>query len=192
MNFDDALNKLSIMSLIEYAKNISDLNNDLVYSSYSKLLNFSSSCVETKNENLLIGIAHMVYGWMPTMLEYREIIELDSFWENVKAGSLDINFLNMIKSSINNSIVGGSKFLHFLNPMEYAIFDSRVFSSITKSKSYEYNTNNVENYSKYIIKLRSMRNEANELKQYLIGKRLISHDIGLMRCMELCLFYNKN
>jgi hypothetical protein len=40
--------------------------------------------------------------------------------------SLTIGDLTMLKNCINNSIVGASKLLHFINPSLYAIWDSRV------------------------------------------------------------------
>lgn len=38
------------------------------------------------------------------------------------------NELLFLKRSFNNSLVGVSKLLHFINPRVYAIWDSRVFS----------------------------------------------------------------
>ena len=190
MDFEKALSQLTVEKIVEYANEIPDLRNDLVFQSYPHLLDFSKSCLANKNENCLIGIAHMVYGWMPTMLEYNQISNSDLFFKNVNNGSIEKDFLDMVKHSINNSIVGGSKFLHFLNPEEYAIFDSRVYKAITKSKSYDYNTNNVATYASYILRLRNIRDKAGKLRSLLIQKGLVSEKTSILRCIEMCLYYS--
>lgn len=192
MKFEKAIEKLTMNRLEFIAKNLPDVTNDKVYQSYSKLLQFSQASILNKTENTLIGIAHMAYGWMPTMLNYTEHKkDTDLFWQSITEGCLTLDFLEPIKESINNSIVGGSKFLHFVNPEDYAIFDSRVYKSIVGKKKYNYNVNACVNYVKYTEKLRSMRSGADNLKKILIQRDLATDETTLMRCMEMCLFYEK-
>lgn len=82
-----------------------------------------------------VAAAHMVYGWMPTVLELRTADAATPFaqeaaiLESVRNGAaLSEDQLDQLKASINNSIVGVSKLLHFLCPDRYAIWDSKVYS----------------------------------------------------------------
>ena len=92
-----------------------------------------------------ILLAHAVYGWMPTMLTINPNGKgEDAFYQNAKGiaqklqnGSFNWGNIqqqpedfreNLARLScfLNNSYVGVSKFLHFLYPDQYAIFDSRI------------------------------------------------------------------
>ncbi|SFL49380.1 hypothetical protein SAMN04244574_04480 [Azotobacter beijerinckii] len=80
-----------------------------------------------------VALLHMVYGWMPTMLRTIEShttaqrTQLIAHLQKVKAGGLlTSNELAEVKCFANRSIVGASKLLHVLNPMNYVIWDSRV------------------------------------------------------------------
>ena len=82
-----------------------------------------------------VAVAHMVYGWMPTVLELRTadptapFAQEASILESARNGAdLSEDQLDQLKASINNSIVGVSKLLHFLCPDRYAIWDSKVYS----------------------------------------------------------------
>ena len=84
-----------------------------------------------------------VYGWMPTILDnmgYTE--ENNKEWEkkiclSVKNiidndGDLDncSDDFDNLKTFVNNSYVGLSKFLHFLLPDKFAIWDSNVYIAL--------------------------------------------------------------
>lgn len=193
MNFEQTLNELTIDKIKKYAYSLpEEIKTNSFFTSYQKLIDFTKSCLNSNNKNSLIGIAHMCYGWMPTMLEYNNIEDSNTFLEQVNNGCLNSKFLSKVKKTINNSIIGGSKFLHFLNPQNYAIFDSRVYEAITKSKSYNYNTNNIANYQKYVLKLRELSNEsdAKEMKEFLLNNNFVLQETSLLRCIEMCLFYS--
>jgi hypothetical protein len=80
-------------------------------------------------EDALSAIAHMAYGWMPTILKkfsdsqpgiVGPATESRSFEE--ASGLIQ----SLDDSPINNSWVGMSKVLHFMNPEFFPIWDSRV------------------------------------------------------------------
>lgn len=82
-----------------------------------------------------VAAAHMVYGWMPTVLELRTadpsapFAQEAAILESARTGAdLSEGQLDQLKASINNSVVGVSKLLHFLCPDRYAIWDSKVYS----------------------------------------------------------------
>jgi len=79
-----------------------------------------------------VAAAHMVYGWMPTKL--RTILTPAAEREHLLAALaavrrgdlLDDAQLGLVECFANRSIVGASKLLYALNPVTYAIWDSRV------------------------------------------------------------------
>ena len=99
--------------------------------SYFHFINFFKDKSQI-TENDFIVSAYFSYGWMPTILnlnfqEKKEIEEIVLLLNAVRSGySLDRTELHKIKNLINNSIVGTSKLLHFINPSKYLIWDSRV------------------------------------------------------------------
>ena len=132
---DFSLSKATILTKLEELESIS---GDPYLSVYPLLL---ECCKRQKiNDRIaLAGIAHMVYGWMPTIIEFNTDIEIDDqIFDMISKGSMDPKLLNKLKSAVNNSIVGVSKLLHFLNPNDYAIWDSRVYKSITGKTAHAY------------------------------------------------------
>jgi len=90
---------------------------------------FKSQKVETKDD--FIKVIAFAYSWMPTIPDIKK--ELD--WDICKCalGKLKCkeqdalkNVLEIIVPSINNSIVGASKVLHFMFPEEVTVIDSNV------------------------------------------------------------------
>jgi hypothetical protein len=84
-----------------------------------------------------VGAAHAVYGWMPTILKkevkakdlakfVRDLRRIDS-GPNQKTYSLSL-LKNQIEitHAINGSTVGTSKFLHFVAPEVFPIWDSNI------------------------------------------------------------------
>lgn len=99
-----------------------------------------------------VALLHMVYAWMPTMLEIgdqppQQRQRIPAHLERAKKGLLPSkNELEELKKFTNNSVVGASKLLHILNPTVYPIWDSRVarvfmwwnVSESTFNKSHRY------------------------------------------------------
>ena len=108
---------------------------------YCSLLKVSQSLCEQANgdpgfqSDAIVAIAHMAYGWMPTTLKKCDIngeigrngrhTILDAF--DVKSSGDARKFVEGFASSpINDSCIGLSKSLHFINPEFFPIWDSKV------------------------------------------------------------------
>ncbi|WP_371804792.1 hypothetical protein [Candidatus Lokiarchaeum ossiferum] len=92
---------------------------------------------------------NFVYGWMPTILKYKsnKINDCISLLNEVKSGEiLNKDQLTILKSTINNSIIGVSKLLHFINPDNYAMWDSNICNFLYGSKDI---ANNIDRYLEY-------------------------------------------
>ncbi|TGN02054.1 hypothetical protein [Leptospira dzoumogneensis] len=180
---------------VSKALSLSATPNNQYLSVYHDLLDFVQS-IEKIDRKSFVVVAHIVYGWMPTILDYKFLREDDySFYEeNIKIGNCSVEFLSLIKEKINNSIVGGSKFLHFMNPEMYAIWDSKVYKALFDKKGRGYNTNNIENYIQYNLTLRdfSQKPEMVMIQNILKEKKYIDKEITNMRALETVLFYSIN
>jgi len=116
-----------------------------------------------------------------------------SLWNNITSGLLNKDILENIEKVTNNSIIGGSKLLHFINPESYAIFDSKVYKAITKNKAYQYNLN-IDNYLLYmnkLSKLTSNKEKMELLKNKFHEKNEKNNRLTNFRYIELILFFSE-
>ena len=180
--FNDLANKLDALPT----------NNQLL-TTYGPMLELAKRNKAEFDETTLIGLAHMVYGWMPTMIQ--NITIKDFFdWENlIHAGSLDSDFLKKVMNLTNDSIVGASKLLHFLNPEMYPIYDSRVYKTISGKEKHNL-SKDVENYICYTRKLRLLAKESkvnptfSKIEKELVRKNYIPSKCSRIRILEVCLY----
>jgi hypothetical protein len=170
------------------------INSDTHYLRvYHHLIDFVKS-IELYDHKAFVSIAHMVYGWMPTILEcnFSSDDNYSMYIKNINSGDCSIEFLNIMKSKINNSIVGGSKFLHFINPEKYAIWDSKVYKSLFGKKGNNNSINNIKNYIQYNLHLRELcqKEEMDRIYSILTEKKYIIERVSKMRALENVLFYS--
>lgn len=196
-NFLNNLDKISKDNILEKAKNVPNLDNNIVFNHYIYLLEFTKESICENNLVELIGLIHMCYGWMPTMYDdsnislYKNNEFINDIWKNINSGSLDIFFLNKLKTITNNSIVGASKLLHFCNPQMYAIYDSRIYCSVSNNRTTT-GVNNVNYFIEYIKKSRELVKDlkfVNNLREILINKNPVITNFSDLRCIEMCFFY---
>ena len=119
---------------------------------YCSLLNVSQSlCKQAKADpdfrnHAIVAVAHMAFGWMPVTLKMCDIndgIEHNS--KNTILDAFDVYtskdakiFVNGFTSSpFNDSCVGLSKSLHFINPEIFPIWDSNVAKTFGMHHHYQ-------------------------------------------------------
>ena len=142
------LNSIVITSILELSENLFEDNEENRYNKpYNHFLHFFKDKAVLTEHDLVIS-ANFTYGWMPTILnfkscEFNRAVEIINLAKSQKRLT-DIQIL-LLKSLINNSLVGVSKLLHFINPDVYAIWDSRVCRFLTGMS----HRNKVENISLY-------------------------------------------
>ncbi len=174
--------------LSEEVENIEiDRKNSYILS-YKYFLSYFENIKTIREENLIIWV-FFVYGWMPTILKKLNttdnqslILELSNKVKN--GGILDISELNEIKKYINNSIVWASKFLHFLRPDIYPIFDSKIAKQLWRSR----NINDINTYYEYFEKINNIKNsvEVRNIQDFLSQK--FWYTITSVRALEFALF----
>ena len=201
MKFDKGLSELNHEKIIGMIENIGNISNNIIYKNYFSLFEFVKRNINNLDKINLLGIAHMVYGWMPTMLDNVDETKINDenkisiIWDNIFSGSLDSNFLYNIQKITNNSIRGGSKLLHFINPNKYAIFDSKVYKAITKDNSYNYDYNySIKKYKLYMEKLKLLEGDVdnmNKIKNEFHKNNEKDDRITNLRYLELCLYFSE-
>lgn len=103
------------------------------FDSYFEFLTFFHQIKTFNCHSFTIG-SYLIYGWMPTIPNINITQEaIDTLNKAKQEDLLYYNdYLSLVKS-INNSIVGASKILHFINPKQYPIFDSRIKNFFEKT-----------------------------------------------------------
>ena len=137
--------------------------------SYRHFIDYFNKVSTITFHEMTIGI-NFTYGWMPTIFDYRsdnynKAIEI---LNRVKIGIVpsnedpNIDELIILRNLFNNSIVGASKLMHFINPDIIPIWDSRVCEYLTGSKAY-YQIDNITANQYLFGKNPDFPNEANPL-----------------------------
>jgi len=144
--------------------------------------------------HLIIG-AHFVYGWMRTSLEMRtaspdEDLPLAAkMLDKAKQGDLlSHSELDFLKGLINNSLVGTSKLLHFINPNIYAIWDSWVYKYINGKKPWWYQIGDISNYLAYLDNCREIVADPRFTPAHRSINRKVGYEVTPLRAVELIMF----
>mgnify|MGYP004538318209 CR=1 FL=1 len=142
-------------------------------------------------ENIVIGIS-FTYSWMPTILKTIELKNAEDILRilnNVKKGILiKETELWILKKTFNNSLVGTSKLLHFINPEQYAIWDSRVFQFLYHEKPYKYKLEQPALYLEYLQLIQNLIDETNFDIFFQLMTKSIGYQISPFRALELAFF----
>lgn len=160
--------------------------------SYPEFLKYFYDIKVITKHNLVIGI-NFTYGWMPTIFDFRsdnfdEAIEI---LNNAKKGlTLTVAQLESLKGLFNNSLVGTTKLLHFINPEKFAIWDSRVYFYLTGETAYNNRIGNCDAYLSFI----SFCEYITQIKEYEEIHNSICKKLGYtmtkFRTVELIMYLN--
>jgi hypothetical protein len=186
-NHEEILDKLIIL-----AENL-DFREENYLVSYPIFLKYFSSLEKINLDNLIIGIS-FTYAWMPTILEFKnnKFDEALKILNKAKCNeNLEIEDFIILKSLLNNSLVGTSKLLHFINPKKYAIWDSRVFYFLNKDKNikpHNYRVENIDSYLNYLRLLNDLIKTEKFNGFYKIVNDKLNGEVTEFRAIELVMF----
>lgn len=187
-NLFSDLEKLKKMDII-YEANKSYIN------SYNEFINYFKNRDGFYKSDLIIG-SHFVYGWMPTVL-YLNLNKDDegkitSLLFMVKNGDYMLNEeeFEEIKRCINNSMVGTSKLLHFINPEKYAIWDSKVFYYFYPNRKSTAGIEKPKLYIEYLKALNdiTLHNDFEILYSQIVEFMGLNYEISKFRAVESLIF----
>ena len=152
-----------------------------------------------------VQITHMVYGWMPTVLkltsqstEHQRFSAEASVLESIRLGvDASASDLTMLKASINNSIVGVSKLLHFLRPERYAIWDSKVYSYLRSQADPNWNrkvdheqVNSLAQYESYMNALSALVSRPEFRPVHQKVNDVFQYEVTALRAAEVLMYAN--
>jgi len=170
------------------AETVSSFGERWIHVSYKEFLEFFASKEELTPHDLVIG-AYFTYGWMPRILELRGDIDVVTAIANKsrREGISKVEF-SQLAEAINGSVVGASKLLHFINPKEYAIWDSRVYRYLHQEVPHQYRLEAPNAYWKYLAFLNVLA-EDSRFKAFRVKVvSAIGYPVTDKRACELLMF----
>ena len=183
-------NDETFLQLTNIANNFKSTEENYLLS-YPYFLNYFQNLESINLENLVIGIS-FTYSWMPTILKALNLKNTDEvlfILNEVKKGKLiDEQQLTTLKTTFNNSLVGTSKLLHFINPKQYAIWDSRVFRFLNDVEPHKYRLEKPRAYIEYLKLIEELKNEKAFTAFFELMKQKVGYDITEYRALELAFF----
>ena len=158
--------------------------------SYREFLEYFERLEKITPHEFVIG-ASFVYSWMPTTLTLRhrgQFENVAAYLEAVRLGNdLDGDSLSLINSVVNNSMVGTSKLLHFINPERYAIYDSRVDTYLYGEPA-EKRLYSVDHYMSYTCGCRRAVEDDRFKAVHQHVNKSLRYDVTALRALELVMF----
>jgi hypothetical protein len=166
-------------------------NNAFYDQSYKALIELGANVCGNGDGLDVLALAHAVYGWMPTILKNYELEVLATMpvarVKAIKDIGCAIELLDdwlPSRPPINNSWVGTSKMLHFLNPEVFAIWDRRVAGRFEmKAYSLHRNRKHYLEYLKFCHEF--MKAKASDLDHYRAAHM---PNVSRLRALELIMF----
>lgn len=161
---------------------------------YAALRRLFADYVRHDDYLAVVAGATAVYGWMPTIIrgvdETKWGAAKDTLAAVTSAKSWDaakkaLTSRRATLQLINGSVVGTSKFLHFLNPAVMPIWDSNIGSAFgIKSR---YNIAKPDTYLKYGDLLHSRL--ASDITYPPAFREFVGRDVSTLRELEFLLFF---
>ena len=172
------------------------LKDNSYLKSYPSLLSFFKNKPSFSAEDVICG-AHMVYGWMPTILtldfDQKDLDPERAALLLMKArneGQLSDDEISCLGDLVNHSLVGASKLLHFVAPESFAIWDSKVYTFVHREAPYHYRVNDIKNYRDYLNKLKLLKADSRFERFHDSVNVKIGYPVSALRAIELVMFLN--
>ena len=158
---------------------------------YKYFLNYFKEVENIQLDNIVIGIS-FTYSWMPTILKKIDLTDPENLvliFNKVKNSEIiTTQELLILKNSFNNSIVGTSKLLHFINPEKYAIWDSRVFRFLTGKEPHHSKFQDPKTYLEYLTLIEVLKKDTKFHNFYELMMQKVGYEISESRALELAFF----
>jgi len=186
MNHERALDSLTT----KYTEAIQCIDGSEQYiRTYPQLLRSTAILAKEMGEDALPAIAHMAYGWMPTILKKFSDSKPDIVGPATECRSFEEAsglIQSLDDSPINNSWVGLSKVLHFVNPDFFPIWDSRVATHFSLKNAYQVNKKN--HFLEYLSFIAKHRNKDAVKKVQEAFVKEAGYSVSDVRACEFILF----
>lgn len=163
--------------------------------SYPHILDQLQTGVALTERDFVCG-AHIVYGWMPTILDLYPTAELTlqqgaNLINKARVnGVLSESELANLAALVNNSMVGASKLLHFVNPNTFAIWDSKIYRFVHGQAAHQHRVNKVGAYVKYLDLLGTLRQDKRFPDFHASINEKMGYPVSPCRAIEVVMFLN--
>jgi hypothetical protein len=169
--------------------------DDPYVAAYPHLIDFFKGKSSFGPGDVVCG-AHMVYGWMPTVLRLntgkdRTVLTHAATWltQAKQTGVLESDEVAGLARLVNNSLVGASKLLHFVAPEHFAIWDSRVYSFLHRKIPHHHRVNNVASYFEYLQDLKALNDGSPAFRRFHNSvETKLTYQVSALRALELVIF----
>lgn len=183
------MRQLKIEKLKREIENFKVDEENSYLNSYQEFIQYFSKIPKIEKHHLIIS-SHFVYGWMPTILKLKlnnleEVLQILNKAKTDKI--LNSKELEKLRISINNSLVGSSKLLHFINPEIYPIWDSKIFKYWSGNKT-TYGIQKPENYLEFTNQVKETIQHKEFAKIHNKINELLKYDVSSVRALELLIF----
>lgn len=181
------------------------INTDKSYiRSYPHLLDFFQNKKTITEADFVCG-AHMVYGWMPTILDLYPLAPNQSFemgpellMRARKDGKLVEAGFESLKGMVNNSLIGASKLLHFVAPDKFPIWDTNIYAFYVLGKRHpekitrpaHQQVNQIHHYLCYLESLKEIQTDKKFIKFHQEVNTALGYTVSKLRAIELVMFNN--
>lgn len=128
----------------------------------------------------------IVYGWMPTTIRSFDHDTAAEFETCLDSGTNHDEMVRLAAKIANNSMVGGSRFPHFYDPIRFPITDS-ILQMLTGKPS-QYRNNNVELYQSYCEAVAQVSEHHKQLAQQWANASF-RYPVTETRVIEALCFY---
>ena len=154
---------------------------------YKAMQEFGKNASSVRDIQIL---ALSVYGWMPTILQSVQfsVESLEQARRITDSQSREVFLQNFSTAPINSSWVGSSKFLHFINPDKFSIWDSHIARAFDLSQRHKYERR--EAYMTYLETLDGMLPTAEPLIREVTEMVRIQfgYKMSPLRALEFLIF----
>ena len=98
--------------------------------------------------------------------------------------------IELLAKLVNNSLVGASKLLHFTDPNSFAIWDSKIYSSVYEEAVHNYRVNQLGKYRNYMSRLEQIKRRPDFLMFHKSVESKVGYEVSALRAIELVMFLN--
>lgn len=188
------MKNIEIKDILRYSDSLIGEDPEHTYHrSYRHFVKYFSDKDTLTEQDLVIG-ANFTYGWMPTIMNFKS----NNFEESLNilnkaklTERISTDEILALKSLVNNSLVGVSKLLHFVNPSVYAIWDSRVCYFLL-GKSHKYIIEKVDLYWEYLDLCGRVASEPKFKEIHTAFEASVNYKVAEFRVVEQLMFVNSS
>lgn len=182
--------------VFEVANDKTEFSKSSYIESYPYLIEHFAN-IETLTVGHVVAGAHMIYGWMPTILHINkhkiDLQDVVIVLQVVKDGrdTPTLSELELLKKFMNNSVVGTSKMLHFVNPTQYPIWDSKICRFTNGEDSSTHRVSKLSTYLRYREKLHELMDDERFAGFHRSIETKIGYQVSGLRALELAMFVSR-